>query len=245
MGTTCGCSSSAPSLSSKHLSSPFLVLALHTNCPVVGVQDVPVQGVSCTHTWIGAAQKYNPRALLRALSSSLCFSPSIQLLHGMLPLAQDLAWCSAPLCEGRSCPRARLAKRRELFAECIYCLCIIYELEGFDHHPSLPEAGTERSGGWSCKLDGALLLSSQQILGSVWEFKSRMAAFAMWGRAAEAALAATPGWPRHRAVTHWAHWEGSSSIFNGLGTRAASIMDTSRSRSFAICLTLETRCFWV
>lgn len=57
---------------------------------------------------------------------------------------------------------SRLGKRWELFAECVYCFCIIYELEGFDHHSSLPEAGTEGSGGWSCKLDGALLLSSQQ-----------------------------------------------------------------------------------
>lgn len=69
--------------------------------------------------------------------------------------------CRAPGIS-QSVAGARLGKRWELFAECIYCLCIIYELEGFDHHSCLPEAGTEGSGGRSCKLDGALLLSSQQ-----------------------------------------------------------------------------------
>lgn len=101
-----------------------------------------------------------------------------------------------PLCEGRSCLRARLAKHQELFAECIYCRCIIYELEGFDHHLSLPEAGTEGSGGWSCKLDGALLLSSQQSprvsVGIQWQEWQCFLPVPCGPRAAEAALAATP-----------------------------------------------------
>jgi len=60
------------------------------------------------------------------------------------------------------CVRARLGERQALFAERIYCLCIIYELEGLTAIALCQGLAPEAPESRSCKLDGELLLGSQQ-----------------------------------------------------------------------------------